>query len=78
MSEQDILNAKKRVEIAANKVAERTGQLNTLMAQINNEFNCDSLNSAEVVLKKSDETILELDSDIQELIDEIQTKYGLL
>ena len=75
MSQEKLLQLKEEIEEAKTNVAQLTGQKNTLMAQLKKDWKCTTLGEAKKKLKDLQKQIDDLNSQIEQGIEELETKY---
>ena len=76
MTEDDLLKLKKKVETAKNTVSELKGQKTALMNQLKTDWGCSTIEAGEKKLKGLIKEVETLSQQIDENIEELQTKYG--
>lgn len=77
MTEKQLLDLKKKVDEAKTTVSELTGQRTAQIKQLKDEWKCSSVEEAEKKLEKMSKDITELDQQIEESIEELETKYNV-
>jgi predicted nucleic acid-binding Zn-ribbon protein len=75
LNEQDLLRLKREVEEAKTKVAELTGQKNSLMKRLSDEWKCTTIEQAEKKLDSIDREIEQLKSKKEELVNKLEQEY---
>ena len=75
MNQQKLLQLKEDIEDAKIKVSELTGQRSALMTQLKKDYNCKSLDEADKKSKDLQKQIDDLNSQIEQGIEELETKY---
>ena len=75
ITEQVLLDLKKKIEESKTKSAELTGSQKHLMKTLKEDWNCDDIEQADVKIAKMDNDIEELDESIEKGIKELKTKY---
>lgn len=77
MTEQELLKLKKKVEAAKTESSELRGQLKTLLSQLTKNYKCKSVEEAETKMKSMKTEIDKLSDQIDEKLEELETKYEL-
>lgn len=75
MTEKDLLNLKKEVDEAKNELAELRGQRTALNRQLKEQYGCATLQAAEKKLKEMEGQMDDLNSKIEEGLEELDEKY---
>ena len=75
LTEQDLLDLKKKIDRAKTEVSELTGQRNALMKQLREEYNCKSLEEADKELQRMEREVTKLESQIETGMKDLQEKY---
>ena len=70
-----LLDLKQKIEDAKIEKAQAEGKLSELMEQLNNEFNCKTIESAEEKLEEYESIIEEKQEELNEKIEELKTGY---
>lgn len=77
MTENDLLQLKKKVDEAKTKVSELTGHKTALLKQLKDDWKCDSIEEAEKKLKLMNKEIENISQQIETGIEELESKYEL-
>jgi len=75
ITEQDLLDLKKKIEESKTKSAELTGSQKHLMKDLKEDWNCDNVNQADKKIIEMDSEIEKLEKSIEKGIEELKTKY---
>jgi predicted nuclease with TOPRIM domain len=76
-TEQQLLDLKKNVDEAKTSVAELTGQQKSLMKQLKDDWQCSTIEAAQMKLKSMDNDIANLDAKIAKGTKELEEKYNV-
>jgi uncharacterized protein YnzC (UPF0291/DUF896 family) len=77
MTENELLQLKKRVDEAKTIVSEKRGELTAGMKQLKEEYKQSSLEGAKKQLKSILKEVEDIDNSINEKIEELESKYDL-
>lgn len=77
MTEKDLYKLKERVDEAKTSISEQKGHLSALLAQLKNDWKCDTVEAAEKKLKSLKKEIDTLDEQIQTGIEKLEEKYDV-
>ncbi len=77
MTEQDLLDLKKKVDEAKSKVSELTGHKAALMRQLEDDWECSTVDEAEKKIRVQSKELDKLDQLIEEKIEKLKTKYNI-
>lgn len=77
MDEQGLLELKGRIDRAKTKVAELTGRRDRLMEELQKEWDCNSRDTAQEVLKHMEEKIKEINSKFTKNLQELKELYDV-
>jgi len=77
MDESQLFDLKKKVEKAKTTVSELTGQQTTLMKQLNDNWDCETIEEAEEKLAKMEKGINILERKIERGVKELERKYNI-
>jgi uncharacterized phage infection (PIP) family protein YhgE len=75
MDESGLLKLKQKIDDAKQTSSELKGQQTALMQQLKTEYKCNSLKEAQEKLKKMDEEIETINTQIDEGLKELEGKY---
>jgi len=78
MNESQLIALKKKIENGKEELANLKGQKQYLMNTLKEEFDCTSLESAETLLRRKKEELKELETQINEELEELEESYGEL
>lgn len=76
MTDKELLDLKRQVGEAKNKVAELKGQRTELMRQLKDDWGCSSIEQAQTKAAAMKKEIDELNIQIENDLKELETKYG--
>lgn len=76
MDKKQLLNLKDEIDEAKTVVAELTGKKKSLLTQLKEQFNCDSLEMAEKKVETLTQQISKLESQIQEGLNDLEQKLS--
>lgn len=77
MDEQGLLELKGRIDRAKTKVAELTGRRDRLMEELQKDWDCNSRDTAQEVLKHMEEKIKEINSKFTKNLQELKELYDV-
>lgn len=75
MNEKQLLELKKEIEAAKERASELKGQLAAKMSELKTRYKCDSVESADKLLKTLSTEIAELEEKITVIANELAEKY---
>jgi predicted nucleic acid-binding Zn-ribbon protein len=75
MTEQELLKLKNEIDDAKSSVSELKGQMTVLMKQLKDEYKCNSIEDAEVLLTKWEKEVTKIQQQIDKGIEELEEKY---
>jgi hypothetical protein len=75
MTEQQLLDLKKKVDRAKTTVSELEGQRKAQMKQLSDDWGCKTVEAAEKKVESMSNDIETLDKQIKKGIEELETKY---
>lgn len=78
MDTKQLLELKDKIERGKTKLNELKGQRKQLMKQLEEEFECDSIEAAEKKLTKQEKEIEKLDNEIAENETTLRNKFPIL
>jgi len=67
---------KEKVEDTQKKADRAQGNLDQIMKQLKNDFDCDDLEEAKAILDKLEKELEETESEFDEAISEFEEKWG--
>jgi predicted nuclease with TOPRIM domain len=76
MDVQDLMELKDQIEEAKAKTSELKGHQTALMKQLKDDWKCNSVEEAEVLVKKMDKQITDLDKQIAKGLQELEENYN--
>lgn len=77
MDKQSLLNLQDKINTAKEEVSKLEGKKELLQAQLKEQFNCDSVEDADKLVKKLETKITNLDASIKEGIKGLKEKYEI-
>ena len=77
LDEQDLLDLKKDIDDAKTKKSELIGQKNALMNQLKTDWDCKTVEEAQVKLKTMGEEIEGIEDSIEKGVADLQEKYNV-
>ena len=75
MNERELLELKEDIENAKQKVSELKGERQALMNQLKDQWNCDSVESAEKKLKEKMQSQSKVNEQIETGLRELENKF---
>ena len=72
MNERELLQLKKDIEASKQKTSELKGERQALLKRLKEEWNCSTVEEAEVHLKEMEEQVSNLSTEISEEIESIE------
>lgn len=75
MTEQDLLRLKKKVDDAKSSVSELGGQLKEKVKQLNEDFQCDTVEAGQKKLNETDTKIDSINTEIDKGLKELEQEY---
>jgi uncharacterized protein YukE len=72
MNEKELLQLKKDIDEAKQKTSELKGERQALLKRLKEEWNCSTVEEAEVHLKEMEEQVSNLSTEISEEIESIE------
>ena len=72
---EDLLELKKEINEATKKVAELQGKQTYLLEQLKTEFNCETIEKADVELEKKEKAITKLTDKLNKAIEQLKETY---
>lgn len=77
MNEQQLFELKERIDTTKSKVSELKGQQQLLMKELKEQWNCDSVETAEKKAKTIENEINALNTKIDKGTEELEEKYDV-
>ncbi len=77
LTEKKLLDLKTKIDRSKEKLNELTGREAHLLEQLNDEFDCKTVEAAETKLEEMDTEIAELESKIENGLQELEEKYDI-
>lgn len=77
MTEQQLLDLKKKVENAKDSVNKHNGEKIALLKQLKKDWNCDTIEQGKNKLEKLEERITKLEERIEKNIEKLKEDYNI-
>ncbi len=75
LDEKKLLELKQEIEEAKNKVAELKGRKEYLLQELQDKYNCKSLEEAQSRIDNLNSAIIDLEQQIEKEIEELENEY---
>lgn len=75
MNTKRLLKIKEQIEDAKTKQSELTGQIKTIKKQMQTEFNVDTVDEAEKLLKKMDKELTTMEGEFKKRIKKLEDSH---
>lgn len=75
--ERKLLDLKKKIEDAKQRLAELQGQEQLLLKQLREDWNCSNIGQAEAKIEDIESDISSLEKEIEEALNDIRKKYDI-
>lgn len=76
LTEEQLFDLKDQIDTAKQKASELKGRKDALMKQLKDDWNCKTIKEAEILSKKKEKEIKELDTQIEEGLQTLEENYG--
>lgn len=76
LTEEQLLDLKREIEESKARISELKGQKTALLNQLKEDWKCNDIEAAKFKLKKLEQKVTEIDSEIDKLTAELEELYG--